>query len=99
MRFCVDLGTLEALVKPSCCYRPKTQDPKTQHPRPVPLTFVPILPARVANFPKSMYNIGAFDLGDVSSISAPQRDLPAELCSIQRKIRKKEIATQWKQEQ
>jgi CspA family cold shock protein len=36
-----------------------------------------------------MYNIAAFDLSDVSSISAPQRDLPAELCSIQRKIREK----------
>src|ERR671925_44777 len=36
-----------------------------------------------------MYNIAEFDLSDVSSNSAPQRDLPAELCSIQRKIRKK----------
>jgi hypothetical protein len=63
------------------------------------LTLVPVSPLNMAIYVELRYNRGAFDLSDVSSNSAPQRDLPAELCSIQRKIRKKEIATQWKQEQ
>jgi hypothetical protein len=46
-----------------------------------------------------MYNYDAFDLSDVSSNPLHSATYLQNSALTQRKIRKKEIATQWKQEQ